>query len=196
MPFLRKQEDLIDFFQNVKLSGADAAEAYLDLSTQIEVRFAGTHAYFSKLARAMRIWVDLWRRAPQIKWTPSRRSITYGQRYGACAVPDTTVSREGKDEMVVLRVGNAKQWSDDYRRSVCAIISETHAKRAVYLYTMSDRIQVLSSFPESYITRPPLVPLQSPLSPLLGVRRSAPRICAIAPLSCPRGLCDTIAPLH
>ena len=44
--------------------------------------------------------------------------------------------------MVVLRVGNPKQWSDDYRRSVCAVISETHAKRAVYLYTMSDRIQV------------------------------------------------------
>ena len=88
------QEELIEFFQHVKLSGTDASEAYVDLSRQIEARFAGTHAYFSKLAQAMRIWVGLWRRAGEIKWTPSRRSITYNQRYAACAVPETTASRE------------------------------------------------------------------------------------------------------
>ena len=59
------------------------------------------------------------------------------------------------------------------------------AAHSTVLFPSVDRddeiLQVCSSLPKSYITRPPLVPLQSPLSPLLGVRRSAPRLPTVSP---------------
>ena len=47
--------------------------------------------------------------------------------------------------------------------------------------------EVFDSFPKSYITRHAIAPFLSTKAPFsTPPRRSAPRICAIAPLSCPK----------
>jgi reversibly glycosylated polypeptide/UDP-arabinopyranose mutase len=142
------QEELVRFFSQVRLTGDDAASAYTDLSFQLERRFGETHPYFSRLAEAMRVWVRLWERADRIVWQPSRRSVSYADRYGSsCVVPP--VSRESKEEMVVLRIGKNGVWSDDYRRNVCAMLVEAGGRsRTVYLYVMEERVQFV---PEEFL---------------------------------------------
>jgi reversibly glycosylated polypeptide / UDP-arabinopyranose mutase len=147
------QEELILFFSNIQLEGTNAAEAYVDLSKQLETRFGTLHPYFTRLAEAMRVWVRVWGQAAQgkITWHPSRRSFSYAERYQLCTIPKfdlTARLREEAVEMVILRMGKNGPWGEDYTKSVCAMLTETCAKRAVYLLVMHDRIQFV---PEDFL---------------------------------------------
>jgi reversibly glycosylated polypeptide/UDP-arabinopyranose mutase len=71
------QEDIIAFFQRVRFSSsAKTPEAcYLELAQMIRSQLSHLHEYFSRLAQAMEIWVQLWNQAQKgtLKFKPSRQ---------------------------------------------------------------------------------------------------------------------------
>lgn len=72
------QERLVAFFQAVPLSKeADNAEkCYLELADRMEAEFSSVSPYFARLAKAMRIWIHLWRQrsANKLHIYPSQTS--------------------------------------------------------------------------------------------------------------------------
>lgn len=58
------QEDIIPFFQNVKLSEdkMDPAELYLELAEKVRTGLAHVDPYFEKLATGMVDWIECWRK--------------------------------------------------------------------------------------------------------------------------------------
>ena len=73
---LEWQEEAIRFFMKVKLKSDsnDALLAYTELADHIEENLLSLHAYFGRLANAMRGWVKTWRGTASgiITFTPSR----------------------------------------------------------------------------------------------------------------------------
>lgn len=57
------QEKIIPFFQNVEFSenARDVESCYLELADKVEKELSSLDTYFIKLAKAMRIWIKIWR---------------------------------------------------------------------------------------------------------------------------------------
>lgn len=58
------QEEIVQFFRNVKLSreSKTASLAYLELADKVSEELSHLHPYFQRLSEAMKIWVSLWER--------------------------------------------------------------------------------------------------------------------------------------
>lgn len=60
---LEWQEHAIDFFKRLELSKAASSSAqacYLETADALEASLAHLHPYFSRFARAMRLWIGAW----------------------------------------------------------------------------------------------------------------------------------------
>lgn len=71
------QEDVISFFKRLVLSQKSSTSpqaCYLELADAIEAELSTLHAYFGRLSRAMRTWIELWDEAARgdITFRPSR----------------------------------------------------------------------------------------------------------------------------
>lgn len=71
------QEDIINFFHNVRFSSGNQtpASCYLELARKIRENLTHLHEYFGRLASAMEIWIDLWDQCEkgQLNLKPSRQ---------------------------------------------------------------------------------------------------------------------------
>ncbi|CAF4625861.1 unnamed protein product, partial [Rotaria sp. Silwood2] len=72
------QEDIIAFFQKVRFSSSAKTpqECYLELAEMIRANLSHLNEYFSRLATAMKIWIEQWDRAQnsEIIFRPSRQN--------------------------------------------------------------------------------------------------------------------------
>ena len=57
------QDGIIQFFQNITLSGCnkDAASAYMELADLVGAGLSHLNPYFSRLGKAMKLWVTIWK---------------------------------------------------------------------------------------------------------------------------------------
>jgi hypothetical protein len=76
------QEDLISFFQHVPFSSSAQTpeQCYLELAQMIRQNFQHVNEYFNRLAKAMEIWIYLWKQSQDnlLKFQPSRRTTQRG----------------------------------------------------------------------------------------------------------------------
>ena len=75
---LEWQEEVIRFFDSVRLTSLTAEDSYIELANLVESNLAHLSPYFSRLAEAMRLWVGFWRdrAADRLRAIPSRSSAT------------------------------------------------------------------------------------------------------------------------
>jgi reversibly glycosylated polypeptide / UDP-arabinopyranose mutase len=92
------QEDLIAFFKSLQLSAHadDAEKCYLELADKIQDRFGKTHPYFHRLAKAMRIWIHLWRQR-------SANKLHFHQCQRSAGVPRATGRQRSAAVFTIVR---------------------------------------------------------------------------------------------
>lgn len=75
---LEWQEEVIRFFDSVRLTSTTAEDSYVELANLVESNLSHLSPYFSRLAEAMRLWVGFWRNrtADRLVAIPSRSSAT------------------------------------------------------------------------------------------------------------------------
>ncbi|CAF2463298.1 unnamed protein product [Rotaria sp. Silwood2] len=79
------QEDIIDFFQNVRFSSSAKTpeSCYLELAQMIREKLSDLNKYFNRLAAAMEIWIDIWHRLQngKLSFRPSRHARKKNNEY-------------------------------------------------------------------------------------------------------------------
>jgi reversibly glycosylated polypeptide/UDP-arabinopyranose mutase len=116
------QEDIIQFMSNVKLSPSSntAAKAYLELSDQINQHLSHLNPYFTRLAKAMKLWIDVWE---------ARFGGELGE-YDCYAAEDH--QRNEKNEKCIPTIlpiasrSNIAPKTEEIKASTCAIFTIVH----------------------------------------------------------------------
>ena len=76
------QEDIIPFFQNVKLSkeATTVQQCYIELSKMVKEKLSSLDPYFDKLADAMVTWIEAWDELnpPATAWANGKNHRSFG----------------------------------------------------------------------------------------------------------------------